>query len=139
MTRPEASLPILEPSVEVVTYQASTSARVDGVVSCEMIDSSMLRKGPKSPPVTLNTPVIAANSRIQKFSNNAKTIPLDIMSNEPASRTRRRPTLSATRVSNVPRNTSPRSVRVKKMPIWWSENCRAEKKIAIQNRQPVDS
>lgn len=38
MIRPEASLPALDPSVDVVTYHASTSARVEGDVSCESID-----------------------------------------------------------------------------------------------------
>ena len=36
--RPDVSLPTLDPKVEVVTYQARTSDRVEGVVSCESID-----------------------------------------------------------------------------------------------------
>ena len=40
MILPEASLPIAEPSPEVVTYHARTSDLVDDVVSCEMIDLS---------------------------------------------------------------------------------------------------
>lgn len=38
MIRPDASLPMLEPSVDIVTYHANTSARVVGVVSCERTD-----------------------------------------------------------------------------------------------------
>ena len=38
MTRPEVSLPKLDPNVDVVTYHAKTSARVFGVVSCERTD-----------------------------------------------------------------------------------------------------
>lgn len=38
MIRPEASLPIDDPSVDVVTYHASTSDLVDGVVSCDITD-----------------------------------------------------------------------------------------------------
>jgi len=149
MILPEASLPIAEPSPEVVTYHARTSDLVDEVVSCEMVDlsdisrvqdkgskseqpySSILRKGPKSPPVMLITPKMAANSRSQKFSNMAKTIPLEIINKEPPIKTFRRPTRSAMRVRYVPRKTSPRSVRVMKRPIWWSEKFNAEKNIAI--------
>jgi hypothetical protein len=75
MILPAASLPTDNPQVEIVTYQASTSGRLVGVVSWEMIDlavqvsytvkfnsetgsqySSIARNGPKSPPVVLTTP-----------------------------------------------------------------------------------
>ena len=46
--RPDTSLPIADPSVENVTYQASTSALVCGVVKWDRIDSSMDLKGPVS-------------------------------------------------------------------------------------------
>lgn len=38
MILPDASLPRLEPSVDVVTYHARTSDLVVGVVSCDTID-----------------------------------------------------------------------------------------------------
>lgn len=38
MILPDTSLPILEPSVAVVTYQARTSALVEGVVNCDRTD-----------------------------------------------------------------------------------------------------
>ena len=38
MILPDASLPMLEPRVEVVTYHARTSARIEGVVSCDKTD-----------------------------------------------------------------------------------------------------
>jgi hypothetical protein len=40
--RPAASEPMDNPQVLTVTYQESTSARLVGVVSCDMIDLAML-------------------------------------------------------------------------------------------------
>ena len=38
MIRPDTSLPILDPSVDVVTYHARTSDLVEGVVNCDKTD-----------------------------------------------------------------------------------------------------
>jgi hypothetical protein len=38
MILPEASLPMLDPRAEMVTYQANTSALVDGVVNWDKTD-----------------------------------------------------------------------------------------------------
>jgi hypothetical protein len=101
----------------MVTYHDNTSLLVLGVVKWLTILSSILRNGPKSPPVAETTPTIAASRRREKFSNTAKKNPVNIMRQEPLNKILRLPTRSATRVKQVPSTTSPASVNVMKRPI----------------------
>ena len=128
--RPDNSVPIADPRLAVVTYQAKTSALVFGVVRWLSVLSSMALKGPKSLPVALITPTTAANNNIQKFSNRAKVAPDSTIKTEPPKSTRRRPTRSATSVRDNESSTSPRRVSVMKSPIYSSEKSSAEKKSA---------
>lgn len=74
-------------------------------------------KSDEKKPWRKNSPTMAANSKIQKFSKYENSRPDKTISPDPAKSILLRPTRSATIVKKSPKKTSPRSVRVMKRPI----------------------
>src|SRR6478752_5800052 len=114
---PPQSDPMAVANDPVNVYQANAVVLVLAETTCESAACSIDRNGPTSLPLGLTTPIVPAITRNKKLLVQANERPAQAIMKDPIMSIRRRPIRSAWVVRTRETTVSPRSIKVRSIPI----------------------
>ncbi len=114
---PPQSDPMAVANEPVNVYQANAVVLVEAETTCASAACSIDRNGPTSLPLGLTTPIVPAITRNKKLLVQAKARPAPAIRKDPTMSIRRRPIRSAWVVRTRETTVSPRSIKVRSIPI----------------------